>query len=843
MTHWQFAVPGRLCALRCAMNAKQASERGLRRRALGIAFAGTVGLVSFAQAANPLPGQVYRYFFDPMTPNTALRWGPWRDDMASACQELGSAVEAWFATFGDGTSRTLVGTLDQGAWCRMNFVFDPPCANCGPFPIQFSGQLSTIPASDRYYDNPTVCRPSGGNPIYPLTGSKQQVEDLGFWFSSGLRLNATYETRHMVPSFNQERPFGGKAIPSFGKLFESNLHKSLALQRDAAGRMRGIHASRGAGVWISFPRNNSAGSYLPSSDLKDRVFAASGTWRYVDAGAAAMETYDSQGQLLSVAYAAGGKLSYTYSSAAGPGAPAAGLLISVEDHFNRKIAFEYEAGPGSEPPRISRVTSPNGTAVAVGYEASGNLSTLTWPDAKVRKFVYELPGLAWALTGVVDENNARHSTYGYDVQGRAVSTELAGGVNRFVSGNTSPPYWRTTEVIARLPSEGVDFLQRDHFWQAPENPTLQDSLGQSAHFGTQLINGTVRMTSRTQAAGAGCAASSSAQTFDANGNVASRDDFNGHRSCYAHDPSRNLELVRVEGLPAGAACTATAAGSTLPAGTRKLSTQWHPYWSLPIKQAEPGRITTTVYNGQPDPFAGGAVASCAPTTALLPDGKPIAVMCRQLEQATTDADGSQGFAAPLQPGVPARERRWTYTPFGQVKTATDERFNTTNLDYYDDTAFSGTGPNAVGHTVGDLRSVTNAAGHLTQYTQYNKAGQVLSMVDANGTVTNHQYDARQRLVITTTGGQTSTYEYWPTGLLKKSTQADGSYLLYGYDDAHRLTTISDNLGNYTTYTLDNAGNRKAETTRDAAGSLRSKLSRDMDALGRVQTLTGRGVAP
>ena len=87
-------------------------------------------------------------------------------------------------------------------------------------------------------------------------------------------------------------------------------------------------------------------------------------------------------------------------------------------------------------------------------------------------------------------------------------------------------------------------------------------------------------------------------------------------------------------------------------------------------------------------------------------------------------------------------------------------------------------------------------------------------------------------------GHTTAYEYWPTGLLKKVTRADGSYLSYGYDDAHRLTSASDNLGNSVAYTLDNLGNRISEDVKDPGNALRRQLTRGIDALGRVQQTTG-----
>jgi YD repeat-containing protein len=264
---------------------------------------------------------------------------------------------------------------------------------------------------------------------------------------------------------------------------------------------------------------------------------------------------------------------------------------------------------------------------------------------------------------------------------------------------------------------------------------------------------------------------------------------------------------------------------------RKISTQWHPDWRLPTRIAGPGTITTYVFNGQPDPFNGGATANCAPAATLLPDGRPIAVLCKRVTQATTDGNGHSGFSAPLQAGMSARIWSYAYNRDGQLLTATDPRNNATTYAYYGETTAD--------HTVGDLSTVTDALGHVTKYTKYNPYGQVLQMVDPNGITTDATYDLRQRATGVSVAGQTTSYEYWPTGLLKQVTFPDGSWLAYGYDDAHRLNELKDNAGNSVHYTLDNSGSRIGEEVRDPTGTLKQQIGRAMDALHRVQQTVGR----
>jgi YD repeat-containing protein len=64
------------------------------------------------------------------------------------------------------------------------------------------------------------------------------------------------------------------------------------------------------------------------------------------------------------------------------------------------------------------------------------------------------------------------------------------------------------------------------------------------------------------------------------------------------------------------------------------------------------------------------------------------------------------------------------------------------------------------------------------------------------------------------------------------TLPDGRYFDYKWDDAHRLTDITDRAGNNTRYTLDTAGNVTRVDVVDAGDALARQQRTDYDPLGR-----------
>ncbi|SHL93383.1 RHS repeat protein [Rhizobacter sp. OV335] len=666
--------------------------------------------------------------------------------------------------------------------------------------------------------------PPRSDPIHPLRGVRRESVDTGVRIGR-LALTFTYDSTALVQTGPEEvirlPEAAVHAGGVLGRMWSSNLHRRVSgpVLSSAAASPAAAQVNRGDGKVVSFSRDGT-GQFTPEAHTADRLVAVpGGGLRYDDVQTGAQERYDAAtGRLTALTWADGSSVSLIYSDASTPVdvAPMPGYLIQATDNDGRSIVFTYAGQPGDA--RIHSVTDVAGRVVMLGY--ASNLLSIDWPDGRRRVFLYE-SGNDGALTGIVDESGVRYSSYGYDAGWRATSTALAGGVDSFSVSYATPP----SIVVSEQYDEAASIVYHYFDWLPPAGTTLVDAAGTTTTWtAATLLNKNV-LAGQSQPAGAGCSASTSSQDYDAGGNLASRDDFNGTRSCFVSDLVRHLQVASVSGVSQGQACAAvTQVNAALPTGALKTSTQWHPDWSLPTRVAEPNQITTSVYNGQPDPLNGNATASCEPGTAPLRDGKPIVVLCKQVTQATTDADGHLGFGAALQPGTIDTVRTWTYDADGRVLTANIGSGTTQYLRAPATTA---------DYSKGDLLRVTAPNGEVTTFDRYNKYGQVLQST-REGVVTTYTYDLRQRMLSRTVGTKTTAYEYDAVGQLKKVTLGDGSWVGYEYDDAHRAVAVTDKKGNRIDYVLDNAGNRIDQRLKDPAGELTQSLNALMDALGRQQ---------
>jgi RHS repeat-associated protein len=220
---------------------------------------------------------------------------------------------------------------------------------------------------------------------------------------------------------------------------------------------------------------------------------------------------------------------------------------------------------------------------------------------------------------------------------------------------------------------------------------------------------------------------------------------------------------------------------------RTVTTTWHPTFRLPVEIVEPNRSTRFSYDAQGN-----------------------------LLQKTVTADAQ------------TQTQTWTltYNANGQPLTLDGPR-----TDVSDVTRFTYDGQ-------GNLATVTDALGHVTTLTAYNADGQPLVLKNPNGLVTTFEYDALGRPVALTVGAEVTRYRYDAAGQLIGITLSNAATIAYRYDDAHRLVSIADALGNHIDYTLDKMGNRLNTQVSDPANTLTRTSAQVFDGLSRLAKTLG-----
>ncbi|WP_334181191.1 DUF6531 domain-containing protein [Methylobacter sp.] len=587
-----------------------------------------------------------------------------------------------------------------------------------------------------------------GNPIHARTGNKWQHEIDISYGAFGLGFDRYYNSAVN----NDSAHIGSGWVHAYSRSSSVQAAGSWVIIRRPDGKQ--------------FIFNLIAGIWRPDADVPDRLEELKNSsnartgWRYTTANNS-IETYNVSGKLMAIADSSGLTQTLTYSDASTPAtlAPTIDLLIRVTDSLGRQLNFTYDANS-----HINTLTDPAEGVYRYAYDANNNLASVTYPDGTGKTYHYENTAFPYALTGITDENGNRFATYSYDAQGRAIVSEHAGGAER---------------VSLTYNADG--------------SATVTDALNTARTYNFQTILGVVKSTGQSQPGGSGCGASASALSYDVNGNVASRTDFNGNRTNYTYDLTRNLETSRTEGL--------TSAGANTPA-MRTITTAWHSTFRLPVQITNGSQQTSYSYNSQ-----GDITQKTVKDTA-----------------ANTTRSWNTAYTYASVPGVLLQK-----VEDGPRTDVSD----LTTYDYYPaDAACVG------GHLGcrGQLKQISGALGHVTSLTRYSAHGQVEELVDANGLAMTLVYDVRQRLTSLDAGGETTTYSYDPAGQLTRVTRPDGSYLAYSYDAAHRLIKTQDNLGNTLTYTLDAMGNRIKEDVLDPGGQLARSQSRVYDALSRLQNL-------
>jgi YD repeat-containing protein len=470
---------------------------------------------------------------------------------------------------------------------------------------------------------------------------------------------------------------------------------------------------------------------------------------------------------------------------------ASGRLAEIRYLRGRKITLSYST-PATIDGRsgvLTDVANDLGQSLHFTYDEAARITTMTDPAGNIYQYTY---GGKFASVNTVTYPGGGHREYYYDetdsVNSKTSAWQyLTGIADEITPGNVvrtgSIKYNDKGWPISAARANNIEQYTFDY-----TTNSVTDPLGAVRKYWFSTVNGKVVVGSLMQTYGT--VSSTASYSYDANGNRNSDYDFKGNRVYKTFDLTRNLELTSTE------AFNDTSV-------KRTTTTSWHPTLPLPLKVAEALRITTYTYD-------------------------TVGNLLTKSIQATTDANGSLGLNAAVV--GPVQTWTYTYNAASQVLTIKGPR-----TDVNDTTTFTY-------DTAGNLTSIVNAAGHTTSMSNYDVNGRPGTITKPNGETISMTYTPRgwlSSLTVSADGhSQTTSYDYDGVGNMTKVTLPDGSAINYGYDDASRLISLSDTLGNRIDYTLDGLGNHTAEQVRDPGGTLARQTSRIFDNLGRMTQQTG-----
>ncbi|MEX0902322.1 MAG: DUF6531 domain-containing protein [Pseudohongiellaceae bacterium] len=548
------------------------------------------------------------------------------------------------------------------------------------------------------------------------------------------------------------------------------------------------------------PRN----SYKSSVTSLDTSHPLAPGWQAVNESNE-VEIYDLAGRLLRLTSPSGLSHHLTYDSLN------TAQLVLVEDDFGHALQFFY--GDANDPTLLTRISDPDGNDYRYSHTVRGMIASVSYPDLTpgdpndnpARFYQYNDPRYPDGLTDILDENGDFMAHYEYDEFGRAISTELGGGVSHF-------------DITYDIPGD---------------TRTEVNDLGLQTLY-TFNEEGLIASATRQASPNGFFPAATQATTYDALGFRSSTTDWSGNTTAYVHN-ERGLETSRTEAI-----------------GTqdeRTITTTWHPSLRLPVQIVEPGRTTDLTYDTNGNLLTRTETDTTSTSVPYSTNGRTRKWAYTYYPEGVTGQFLMHTVDGPRT--VVSDVTTYTYTAEGYVATVTNSLGHTTGVTDYNArglplsmTDINGVVTEMIYHPRGWLSSstVTDPQGGSDAVTTYayDNVGQLTQVTLPNGSFLSYEYDAARRLTaISNNLGERQEYTLDDAGNIiqedvKSSSGAISRTQSMVYDELSRLFQVIGGAGQVAQMSYDNNGN-EISSVLDPSGLNQSTIQ-TFDVLDRLTTV-------
>jgi len=459
------------------------------------------------------------------------------------------------------------------------------------------------------------------------------------------------------------------------------------------------------------------------------------------------------------------------------------------------------------PGKLISITTPRGLTTTVTYNAGGKVERATGPFGHFVAFGYDAILRPVTLT---DSNN-QATTLTYDNKGNLARLDYADGRSKvFYYENTSFPNHLTgtgitdsTGAITRIQTilynssgkvasiEQAGGMEKYSInYDFSTQSTITDAAGVKRVLSFKVVLGVMNVATAKNLSDN----KTVTKTFDANNNVLLRKDEENRYTKYSYNTAnQRTSMIEAYGTTSARTTTYQYLSPTLDLPTLIESPS--------VYGTSKKRVTISYSNNLPTVIT---------QSGYTPTGAAV-----------------------------SRTISLGYNANGQVTSINGARTDLNDLTTLTYNECS------TGGACGQLQRITNALGQVTNFNNYDAAGRLLEMTDANGLRTTYTYDPRGRVASVTqnpvgAASRTTSYTYDAAGNVLTASLPTGLVLTYTYSAALKLTSVADNLGNRVDYGYDLKGNRTSEQTYDTSGTLVKSIDSAYDVRNRVSQLNDGG---